>query len=371
MALNFIIASLSVIHQSLLEKEMKFEMIAKFETLAAILGSVGGIGCAFFGFGVWSLVIQVMVTTTMFSLFIWFSNIWKPSLVINWAELKSVVKFSANLSGFNLLNYLVRNTDYLLIQKYLGERLLGYYNLAYRIMLYPLENISAIVSRVMFPYYSRMQDNNTDFRNSYLKIINSIALITFPMMLWLMTSSKIFVLVLLGDKWSHVIILLIILAPVGLVQSIYTPAGVIFQSKGRTDWWFRWGLITAVLTLSAFVIGLNWGTIGVAIAYLIVTVITFYPGLAIPFKLIDLKVLIFLKSLSTTFFISLFVSVIIFFINYLLVVYLSNVLTLLTSVITYLTLYLLISFKYNKKKVDELIAFIKFTDRNILSKGLL
>lgn len=364
LAFNFIISSTSVIHQSLLEKELKFELIAKFDTLSAILGSVAGIGFAFFGFGVWSLVIQVMVTTFVFSLLIWVRKVWKPSLIIDFGELKSVVGFSSNLFGFNLLNYLVRNSDYLLIQKYLGERLLGYYNLAYRIMLYPLENISAIVSRVMFPYYSKIQVNNADYRISYLKITNSIALITFPMMLWLMSSSEMFVLVLLGDKWSQVINLLVVLAPVGLIQSIYTPAGVIFQSKGRTDWWFRWGLLTAVLTISAFIVGLNWGIIGVAIAYLIVTVLTFYPGLSIPFRLIDLKVSVFLKSLSKTFFISLIVCIIVFYLNSIVKGYLGITYTLIFSVMIYLTLYLFITFKLNKEKMQELLLFINIPNSN-------
>lgn len=368
LTLNFIISSTSIIQQSLLEKELKFELIAKLDTGSSLLGSIAGIGCALLGFGVWSLVIQVMVTTTMFSLLIWLQQVWKPSFLIDFEEIRSVARFSSNLFGFNLLNYLVRNSDYLLIQKYLGERLLGYYNLAYRIMLYPLENISAIVSKVMFPYYSKIQDDNDDYRKSYLKITNSIALLTFPMMLWLMSSSEMFVLVLLGEKWSPIINLLSVLAPVGLIQSIYSPAGIIYQSKGRTDWWFRWGLLTAVLTISAFIIGLKWGILGVAVAYLIVTVLTFYPGLAIPFKLIELKVAVFIKSLSKTFFISLIVSLIVFGLNYIVIGYLGITYTLIFSVIVYLTLYLFISFKLNREKVLELLSIMNIHSINSANK---
>ena len=370
LAFNFIISSTSIIQQSLLEKDLKFELIAKLDTVSALFGSIAGIVCALLGLGVWSLVIQVMTSTSMFSLLIWIRKVWKPSLILDFSEIKSVAKFSTNLFGFNFLNYLVRNSDYLLIQKYLGEKLLGYYNLAYRIMLYPLENIAAIVSRVMFPYYSKIQDDNYSYRNNYLIITNSIAIITFPMMLWLMSSVEIFVLALLGDKWSQVINLLFILAPVGLIQSVYSPAGVIYQSKGRTDWWFRWGILSAVLTISAFIIGLRWGIIGVAVAYLIITVLTFYPGLAIPFKLIELKVTFLLKTLSKTFFISLVVSIVVFYLNTTVRVYLGITYTLIFSIVTYLTLYLFLTFKINREKLHQLLSIINIHSINLVNKKL-
>ena len=368
LAFNFVISSSSVIQQSLLEKDLKFEVIAKMDTVSALLGSISGILCAVFGFGVWSLVCQAILTTLAFSILIWANNVWKPSLIIDLNEIRTVAKFSGNLFGFNFLNYLVRNSDYFLIQKYLGEKFLGYYNLAYRIMLYPLENISAVVSRVMFPYYSIIQDDNDGYRNSYLKITNSIALITFPMMFWLMSSSELFVLVLLSDKWSHLTILLLILAPVGLIQSIYSPAGVIYQSKGKTDWWFRWGLFSAVLTISAFIAGLNWGVVGVAISYLIITVLTFYPGLAIPFKLIELKVSDFMKSLSKTFMISLGISIVVYGLNYVVIAYLGSTYTLIISIIVYLTLYLYVSFKLNREKMFVLLSVMNLP--NIISANI-
>ncbi len=106
-------------------------------------------------------------------------------------------------------------------------------------MLYPLQNITAVFSRVMFPVYSKLQNDHTTIRDMYLRLTNNIALLSFPLMLFITASADILLLSLLGEKWSSTIPLLIILAPVGMIQSIYTPAGTIFQAKGRTDLWFN------------------------------------------------------------------------------------------------------------------------------------
>jgi lipopolysaccharide exporter len=203
---------------------------------------------------------------------------------------KSVSCYSLNLTGFNISNYFIRNADYILIGRFIGAGALGFYTLAYNLMLFPLQNISAIIGRVMFPAYSRIQDDDTIFRSVYLKVACTIALITFPMMTGLWALAEPFVLAIFGSRWSPVIILIMILAPVGLLQSIGTTVGSIYQAKGRTDWMFRWGSASGVIRIIAFVIGLQWGVVGVATAYAVSTVLLIYPGYAIPLSLINLRV---------------------------------------------------------------------------------
>jgi O-antigen/teichoic acid export membrane protein len=101
----------------------------------------------------------------------------------------------------------------------------------------------------------------------------------------------------LGEKWHPVASLLIILAPVGLMQSVITTVGNIYNAKGRADWLFRWGLFATALSVGSFFAGLPWGIRGVAFAYLIVNLLLVYPAFAVPFRLIDLKMNDFLRPL--------------------------------------------------------------------------
>jgi PST family polysaccharide transporter len=211
----------------------------------------------------------------------------------------------------------------------------------------------------MFPVLSKIQNDNKRFRDIYLKLVNTISLLTFPLMLGLVAVSENFVIVVFGAKWEPVTTLILILAPLGLLQSIYTPAGMIYQAKGRTDWWFRWGVVTGVLFITAFWIGLKWGVIGVAMAYLIMNFVTFYPGLAIPFKLIELKVSKFIYSFSKNIIISLAMFVIVLCFQYLFNMYFGITASLIISVIIGIVVYIGLSFKFNKEKIKYVIDSIR------------
>ena len=359
LSLSFLFSGFSIVQQAMMEKTFKFKNIAIFELSSTFIGALTGISFALLNYGVWSLVFQNLIFSFTLSLLIWLNFSQKPRFYFSFIEIKSIAKFSGNLAGFNILNYFVRNADYILIQKFLGEQQLGYYTLAYRLMLYPLQNVSAVITRVMYPVLSKIQQDNDKFRNIYTKITNSIALLTFPLMLGLIAVSDNFVLVVFGIKWEPVTNLILILAPLGLIQSIYTPAGMIYQAKGRTDWWFRWGVVTGVLFITAFWIGLKWGVIGVAMAYLIVNLITFYPGLAIPFKLIELKVFDFIFSLNKNIIISLAMFVIVLCFKYVLNMYLGITESLIISVIIGIVAYIGLSFKFNKEKINYVLESIK------------
>jgi O-antigen/teichoic acid export membrane protein len=288
LALTFLISGFSIAHKAMLEKNLAFNALAKIEIITILLASIVGISSAFIGFGVWSLVTQTLTIVSVTSILLWNTSQWKPQFIFCLSDLKEVSSFSLNLTGFSIFNYFVRNADYILIGRFLGSQDLGYYTLAYRLMLYPIQNISGVIGRVMFPVLSKIQDDNAKFRNIYLKAIATISLITFPLMTALLVLAEPFVLAFFGKQWRPVIVLLIILSPLGISQSISTTVGVIYQVKGRTDWMFRWGLATGLLAIIAFVIGLHWGLIGVATAYLIFIVGVTYPCFAIPFRLIQL-----------------------------------------------------------------------------------
>src|SRR6185437_12723734 len=101
-----------------------------------------------------------------------------------------------------------------------------------------------------------------------------------------------------GSKWVGAIRIFEILAPVGLAQSIQTTVGQIYVAKGRTDWMFRFGAFSCVVLIATFLVGVRYGTVGVAAAYCTVYLgILMVPGFIIPFRLIGLKLSTFASAL--------------------------------------------------------------------------
>lgn len=298
MSISFLFTSLAMVQNSLLLKELKFKKLALLELTSTILASILGISLAYLKYGIWSLVFQNISMNLIYTVLIWITESWIPEIYFSWKDIKSIIGFSSNLSGFNLLNYFARNADYLLIGKFLGATALGYYTLAYTIMLFPLSNISSVLTKVMFPTLSQIQHDNSKFKLFYLKSTKYIAFLSFPMMLGLFVIADEFILTIYGEKWIPVIFLIKILSIVGLMQSIGTTVGSIYLAKGRTDWMFLWGLFSSIIVVSSIFVGLRWGINGVAICYAFATLLLTYPSFALPFRLIDLKFIDFILNLK-------------------------------------------------------------------------
>jgi PST family polysaccharide transporter len=288
LSLMFVASGAATVHGALLQRDLGFRALAHVELAAMTLGAVVGISAAVSGLGVWSLAGQALTAAFTRTVLLWGACRWRPSFFFSWREIASVGGYGLGLTGFKLVNYGARNLDALLIGRVLGATELGWYTLAYKLMLYPVQHVSAVVGRVMFPVYSRWQDDHARFRRAFVRVSAAIATITFPVMVGVMAVSGPLVEVVLGPEWAPVAMLLFILAPLGMIQSLVTPLGGIYQATGRTGLFFVWGVAASALMALAFVVGVRWGLVGVATAYAVAQMLGAYPSFRVPFGLIGL-----------------------------------------------------------------------------------
>lgn len=286
----FPLAGLGILQQSLLERALNFNVLARIELAASVIGGAAAVAFAAAGGGIWSLVLQTVVTPAVTSLLLWLHSEWRPSAPARLAEVRSIAGFSANITGFNVVNYFARNADYILIGRFLGSTELGFYTLAYRILMFPLQNLSTVLIRVTFPVFSQLQDDDSRFRSAYLRTVVAIALVTFPLMAFLFVVAEPLIGRVFGAEWLPSVPLILIFAPIGLVQSVSTTVGSIYMAKARAELLLKWGIGSACVVITSFVIGLRWGIVGVAASYAIASFALAYPGMAIPLRLIQLKV---------------------------------------------------------------------------------
>jgi PST family polysaccharide transporter len=232
---------------------------------------------------------------------VWTISSWRPQFLFRKNAIQELLRFSGNLLGFNLVNYWTRSADDLLIGKFVGSAGLGIYTKAYGLMLLPVRQITSVISDVMFPALSRIQNDIDRVRRVYLRANRIIGFVTIPMMCGLMAVAHPFVLALFGPKWEAVVPVLQILCFVGVKQPVGSTTGWIYQSQGRTDWMFRWNVVVSTVTILSFVIGVQWGVIGVATAYAIRSYVVWYHGISIPGRLIDMTFGDFVQNLAGIF----------------------------------------------------------------------
>jgi PST family polysaccharide transporter len=273
-AVTFLLIPLGGVHRALLTKRMAFKSLAFINVTALGTGVAVAIVMALRGGGYWSLVVNVLVQQAVIVLLAWWREPWRPRFVFRPAVLGEIIRFGMYLSGSVVMGYWSRYVDQLLIGALAGKQALGLYSRSSLLMLLPIQQVAARVDAVLFPAFSRIQDDKARIAAIYLKMTRLVALVTFPMMFGLVAVAADFVPVALGEQWRGMIPLVRLLAPLGAVQSILTMGSSLYLSFGRTDIAFRVSVIVTCANSLVFFAGLKInGVYGLAAGYLMLNLL--------------------------------------------------------------------------------------------------
>lgn len=289
LAFGFVVGGLSVQHQALIKRQMRFGALAAIDITSMFFGIIAGILAARKGWEYWALVCMHLTMISSTTIMSWLVCRWRPGLPRRTSEVRSMLSFGGNLTLFNILNYFVRNLDNVLIGRYWGPSPLGLYSKAYGLLLLPLSQINQPITHVAIPALSHLQGDPERYRRFYCRAMNSIAYLTMPMIATMAVLSDEIIEIMLGSQWIDAGKIFKVLAFSGIVQSVGNLCGWIFISLGQTDRMMRWGLVVAPINIISFIIGLKWGPIGVAVCYTVVTYLLLYPSFYVTFKKSPIK----------------------------------------------------------------------------------
>ena len=287
LAILFPLASAGAVHQALLERQSAFRVLARIELGSSGLGLAAAMVAALSGAGVYSLVIQAVLTTGLSCAQLWLASGWHPRSRPVWSEIKGLIGFSGNLTAFNFINYFSRNADGMIIGRYLGVTALGAYSMAYKLMLFPVQNLSWVAAKALYPVMSKHQNDTAKILKLYLRAIRLIALFTAPLMAGLVAVREPFVRIAFGPNWGMVPEILAWMAPIGFIQSIVSTSGTIFMARGRTDIMVWLGMFYATLAIAAFVVGSQYGVVGVAALFCVANIINAIPCMVTTMRILE------------------------------------------------------------------------------------
>jgi O-antigen/teichoic acid export membrane protein len=266
-AFGFVIGGLTVQHEALLRRQMRFFALVATFLVATIVGYIVGIFMAWRGFSYWALVCSQLALLTVNTIGLWIVCRWRPGLPKRNSGVRSMIAFGRNFTGFSIINYFSRNLDNVLLGRFWGPNELGLYNRAYQLMTLPIDQINEPITSVAIPALSRINDAAERYRQAYLRMLEKIAMLTMPAVAFMMATSDWIVDVVLGPQWSATSRIFLLLGITGMFQPIANTSGWLFLTQGRSRDMFHWGLISGPLTVGSIVLGLPWGAVGVATSY--------------------------------------------------------------------------------------------------------
>jgi len=271
LSVSFFVTALATTHSALLNREMNFRALEIVVMVSTVVGAVIGVIVALKGYGPWALIAQQLASSVVWTLLLWKFSPWRPRFIYSRASIRDLGGFSGNVFAHRTLYYLHRNSAPLLIGKFVGAAALGAYTLAFNIIFVPFSRIAGPIQEVLFPAFSRIQNDKERMATLWIRALRLVATISIPALLGMVAVAPDFVEVVLGPKWSAATPIIQILGWVGLLQSLQTLSTDILQALDQTSTVVKFTMVFFTTHLAAFIIGLHWGVKGVAIGYAIST----------------------------------------------------------------------------------------------------
>ena len=264
---QIILAGASASHIALLTRGMRFSKLAIIDITRSVIGLLAAVTIAYLYASPWALVAQSGVGALFATTLAWIMTGWRPRETAPVTEVRSMLHFGAGMTTFNLTNFLSRNADNVMIGWARGPIELGLYDRAYKLLLFPLQQINGPIGAIMVPVLSRLVGEPDRYRTAYRRTLQTTMLATVPGTLFLIASAPVLIPFVLGSRWSPAVPIFMWLGLAGVHQTISNTFGWLFVSQRRTTEYARFGIFSTITCLVAFAAGLPWGATGVAAAY--------------------------------------------------------------------------------------------------------
>jgi PST family polysaccharide transporter/lipopolysaccharide exporter len=190
---------------------------------------------------------------------------YRPRPVFSRALAAELVDYGKWMTGNSILYFLYSEGDDAFVGWLLGPAVLSFYQYAYRFSNAPATELTQVISSVMFPTFSNLQDEPQRLRNAFLKTMRINSLVAFPVAFGIAAVAPSFVRGFLGAEWLPMIPLMQVLALYGLLRSLTKPFGSIWKAVGRPDLITKLSVLrVSLLAVLIYPVSVRFGAVGTA-----------------------------------------------------------------------------------------------------------
>jgi len=272
---NFIICSLYSIPYALLTKELAFDKRSRADIGANVFSNLLTLLSAHLGFSVWSLVIGFTARNIALLFALTLTVQYCPRVVFSLANIGGLLRYGIYAAGSRTFWYIYSNADYLIVGRFLGQTVLGYYTMAFELSSMPIDKISGMVNPVAMASFCKLQDRIDELKTYFLSFTRGTSTLIFPALIGLMFISNDFVNLILTNKWAPAILPLQVLAIMGIFKCLSVMVSPLLHARGKPNISMYYCMASAVIMPAAFLVGVRYGLEGVSLAWL-----TVFPWLA-------------------------------------------------------------------------------------------
>jgi O-antigen/teichoic acid export membrane protein len=258
---------------TILQRNMDFKGFSQVMAIDRTAQMIAAITLAALGFGVWSLVIAEFCGEILSALRAIQLTGWRPRLQYDREARRELFGYGTWIFIRNLFRYLSDNVDYFVIGRMLDSQQLGFYAKAFELMKLPRKRISRALNSVVFPAFSKVQDQPERIKNGFEKLVLSVSLVAYPIQVGMLMVAPAFVYVVMGEKWASTITCLQIMCFAGVLRSLDPFLNSVITTGGFVRYSASRRAIEFVILAVAVYVGVYWGINGVSAAVTVSSII--------------------------------------------------------------------------------------------------
>ena len=328
-----------------------------FATLGGtIFSAFLGIGMAYAGCGVWSIVAQQLSNTAIDTLILWITVKWRPKKMFSWERLKGLLSYGWKLLASSLLDTVYNNLRNLIIGKIYTSADLAYYNQGDKFPKVIVTNINASIDSVLLPSMAGEQDHRDRVKSMTRRAIKTSTYIMAPLMMGLMFCAEPVVKLLLTDKWLPCVPYLRIFCFTYMFWPIHTANLNAIKAMGRSDLFLKLEIVKKIMGLTLLLLTMRISVMAMAYSLIVSgvcsQVINSWPN----WKLLDYNYLEQLRDILPSIIIALIMGIIVYFIGFL---RLPTIIILLIQVLTGAAIYIGASALLHLEEFEYLFGMVK------------
>ncbi|MFD1600081.1 lipopolysaccharide biosynthesis protein [Halobellus rarus] len=260
------------------QKDLSFHKNFVWQSSAALVQFVVGVGYALYSPTVWALVFASLSRSFVKFALSYVLHDYRPWPAFEVETAKKLINYGKWITGASIVGFIFSEGDDAFVGWFLSATALGFYQYAYRLADTPASEFSGIISKITFPAYSQLQDDLDELREALIQTTRLTAFVAFPLAFGIALVAPSFVPVVLGEEWEPMIVTMQILALYGLMHAITRNFGAVWKALGRPDYIAKLGFLrVCCIALLIWPATARWGIEGTALVVVAVYIVPMLP----------------------------------------------------------------------------------------------
>ena len=277
LGISLIINAFGIVQKIILVRRIDFRTQAWISLVSSFAAAVAAVVMAFYGFGVWSLVVLQVGKLAVNTILLWSVSKWYPGLCFSRKSFRDMFSFGGRLLITSIISAIWSEMYSFIIGKMYSSSVLGQYSRADKVKNMVTSNVSSVMQKVSYPVLASIQDEGERQINVYRKILKTTVLISFTAVFGVWAVAGPFILTFFGDQWLPAVGYLRIMCFSGLFLPLMMCSANVINADGRSDITLVLEILKTVMGLIPVVFGiifsveaLLWSMVGVSFILFVV-----------------------------------------------------------------------------------------------------